>query len=110
MASGIRHVAVEGVQIVRHAVDQVGNNLTARLEWCSTHVEPVWVYGDGSFSCPHDLVVGWSPDEHVITEGPWAIDLAAERALADQLMNACTGDDIDEWVAALAAWRERRGK
>ena len=38
-------------RVTRHAIDQVNNNLTAQLLWCATHVEPVWVYGDGSFEC-----------------------------------------------------------
>ena len=24
----------------------------AVLKWCVTHLEPVWVYSDGSFLCP----------------------------------------------------------
>lgn len=58
--------------VIRHSIDQVGNNLTARLMWCATHVEPVWVFGDGSYECPHDLAVGWNSDVvHVITTPPW---------------------------------------
>lgn len=70
---GVRFTeVVEGV-LVRHGVDQVNNNLTATLCWCQTHVEPVWVYGDRSFSCPNDAVVGWSPGEHVIVRFPAAL-------------------------------------
>lgn len=57
--------------LIRHAIDSVGNNLTATLRWCETHVEPVWQFGDGSFQCPHELVVGWASDGgHVITDFP----------------------------------------
>ncbi len=69
MVSGIRFATVDddGV-LVRHSVDQVGNNLTAHLAWCVTHVEPAWVYGDGSVACWHELLVGWKPDgKHVLT-------------------------------------------
>jgi len=60
--------------VIRHSLDQVGNNLTAELAWCATHCEPVWIYGDGSFSCPHELVVGWSSDgEHRLTSPPWEV-------------------------------------
>ena len=59
-------------RVTRHAVDQVNNNLTAQLLWCATHVEPVWVYGDGSFECPHDAVVGWNSDgNHELVAPPW---------------------------------------
>jgi hypothetical protein len=59
-------------RVTRHAVDQVGNNLTAQLLWCAKHVEPVWVYNDGSFECPHTTVVGWDSDgEHDIVAPPW---------------------------------------
>ena len=72
---GIRYAAFDGAHIVRHAVDQVGNDLTCVLAWCNTHVEPVWVYGDGSFQCPHDLVVGWDSDGgHEIIAFPWPLD------------------------------------
>lgn len=71
---GVKFVNVENGVIVRHAVDQVGNNLTAVLCWCSTHVEPVWVYGDGSFTCPHQLVVGWASDGgHEIEPFPFSV-------------------------------------
>jgi hypothetical protein len=64
--SGIRYAEVIDGVLVCHAVDQVGNNLTATLRWCSTHVEPVWVFGDGSYECPHERSVGWAPDGHEI--------------------------------------------
>jgi hypothetical protein len=70
---GVRVAEVIDGTVVRHAVDQVGNNLTAFLGWCATHVEPAWVYGDGSFSCPHEGVVGWAPDGHEIVAFPWAV-------------------------------------
>lgn len=63
---GVRFVELDASRrVTRHAVDQVGNNLTAQLLWCAKHVEPVWVFNDGSFECPHTTVVGWDSDgEH----------------------------------------------
>lgn len=58
-------------RVIRYKVDQVGNDLTATLMWCDLHHEPVWVYGDGSFECPHERIVGWSPHEHPIVTPPW---------------------------------------
>ena len=58
-------------RVVRYKKDAVGNDLSAVLRWCQTHNEPLWVYGDGSFTCPHERIVGWSPDEHVIVDAPW---------------------------------------
>ena len=59
-------------RVTRHAVDQVNNNLTAQLLWCAKHVEPVWVFNDGSFECPHTTVVGWDSDgEHDLVAPPW---------------------------------------
>lgn len=58
-------------RVVRYKRDWVGNDLTASLMWCETHNEPLWVFGDGSFECPHARVVGWSPREHVVVAPPW---------------------------------------
>lgn len=58
-------------RVVRYKTDVVGNDLSAVLRWCSTHSEPVWVYDDGSGECPHARIIGWSPDEHIIVDGPW---------------------------------------
>lgn len=58
-------------RVIRYKRDQVGNDLIAVLRWCSTHDEPLWVYDDGSFGCPHEATVGWNPDGHEITDGPW---------------------------------------
>jgi hypothetical protein len=70
--SGIRYIEVgDNGEVTRHAIDAVGNNLTATLRWCSTHLEPVWVYGDGSYECPHAVTVGWSPHPHDIASAPW---------------------------------------
>lgn len=70
---GVRFVEVDDAgNVTRHAIDQVGNNLTCRLAWCTKHQEPVWVYGDGSFECPHRTAVGWDSDgEHPLTLPPW---------------------------------------
>lgn len=58
-------------RVVRYRTDQVGNNLDAHLAWCDTHNEPIWVFGDGSFTCPHDLVVGGTTLPHLIVTAPW---------------------------------------
>jgi len=70
---GVRFVELDASRrVTRHAVDQVNNNLTAQLLWCATHVEPVWVYGDGSFQCPHAVAVGWDSDgDHNLVAPPW---------------------------------------
>lgn len=73
-SSQVEVVVVPGSRrVIRYKKDQVGNDLTAVLRWCSTHAEAVWVYDDESVRCPHDLTVGWSPDEHVVTDGPWEV-------------------------------------
>ena len=58
-------------RVVRYKRDQVGNDLTAVLRWCSTHQEPVWEYGDGSWECPQTAAVGWDTGDHRIFSGPW---------------------------------------
>lgn len=58
-------------RVVRYKRDQVGNDLTASLMWCDTHHEPLWVYGDDSYECPHTRVVGWSQEPHNIVAPPW---------------------------------------
>ena len=82
---GVRFVELDASRrVTRHAVDQVNNNLTAQLLWCAKHVEPVWVFNDGSFECPHTTVVGWDSDgwwrpraamrwqrEHDLVAPPW---------------------------------------
>lgn len=68
---GVRYCEQVNDTIIRHSVDQVGNDLTAVLYWCETHVEPVWVYGDGSHTCPHLRIVGWDPDGHEVVSWPW---------------------------------------
>jgi hypothetical protein len=73
MTSGVRFAEVVDGVVVRHAVDQVNNDLTAALRWCATHVEPVWVYGDGSYMCPHERDVGWAPDGHDVVAFPWPV-------------------------------------
>ena len=72
-------------RVIRYKRDQVGNDLTAVLMWCDMHHEPVWVYGDGSFECPHAVTIGWSPDEHPIVAGPWETpqDFGATAAEAE---------------------------
>lgn len=58
-------------RVVRYKVDQVGNDLTAVLRWCETHIDPVWVYSDGSFECPHDQITEVHSDDHAIVDAPW---------------------------------------
>lgn len=58
-------------RVTRTKTDQVGNNLTAHLAWCETHLEPVWVFDDGSFGCPYDCVTEMHSDDHAIGLPPW---------------------------------------
>ncbi len=71
MTATTQTVVTPAGRVVRYKRDQVGNDLTAHLAWCETHSEPVWVYGDLSWECPHTIAVGWSPDAHRITSPPW---------------------------------------
>lgn len=57
-------------RVVRYKSDQVGNDLTAHLAWCATHLEPVWVFSDGSYTCPFDLAVQCPQDDHDLTNPP----------------------------------------
>lgn len=66
-------VVVDSGRVVRYKRDQVGNDLTTHLAWCSTHSEPVWIYSDGSYTCPYDLVIEARTD-HVIGVAPWERD------------------------------------
>lgn len=56
---------------VRYKRDMVGNDLTATLMWCNTHHQPVWVYDDGSYGCPHTHIVEWDTRDHTIETPPW---------------------------------------
>lgn len=60
-------------RVVRYKTDSVGNDLSARLRWCSTHQEPVWVYGDDSYACPYDVMVEVYSDDHDLIDGPWEV-------------------------------------
>jgi hypothetical protein len=74
MSAGIRFAELIEGTITRHAVDQVGNDLTAVLKWCATHVEPVRVFGDRPYTCPHNQTVGWASDgECMILTFPWTV-------------------------------------
>jgi hypothetical protein len=64
-------------RVIRYDKDAVGNDLTATLLWCDRHQEPVWVFGDGSYTCPHERVVEFNTDNHRIVTPPW------ETALTD---------------------------
>lgn len=64
--------------LVLHQLDQVGNDLTKRLAWCTEHNEPAWVYNDGSFVCWWEHITGekqhlkgCGPEQHSIEPGPW---------------------------------------
>lgn len=57
-------------RVVRYRKDE-GIDLTAVLRWCATHNEAVWVFGDGSFSCPHDLIIQYETQPHDIIAGIW---------------------------------------
>lgn len=58
-------------RVTRHKLDAVGNNVTAVLRWCVTHSEPVWVYGDDSYTCPHTRVVEYDTEDHRLVVPPW---------------------------------------
>lgn len=66
-------VVPESRRVRLYRVDAVGNNLDAVLRWCSTHMEPVWVFDDGSFECPYDRVVQVYSDDHELIDGPWEV-------------------------------------
>jgi hypothetical protein len=72
---GKQFVQVEVVpplhRVVRYKRDMVGNDLTATLAWCDTHQEPVWLYGDGSYTCPHEWIIEWNDGSHVLVAPPW---------------------------------------
>jgi len=58
-------------RVVRDKIDMAGNDLSAVLVWCATHGQAVWQYRDGSFTCPHTLIVEWDTEDHVIVAPPW---------------------------------------
>lgn len=66
---GVVFVTIEQGVLVRNKIDDVGNNLTCRLHWCDTHHEPVWIYGDGSYCCPHDQITD-TISEHQVVDFP----------------------------------------
>ena len=43
------------------------------MVWCASHEEPVWLYSDGSATCPYDLTVR-SANEHKLEAGTWEKD------------------------------------
>lgn len=47
----------------------------AVLRWCATHLEPLWIFDDGSFACPHDLMVETTTPDHELVDGPWEVTL-----------------------------------
>ena len=57
-------------RVIRYSRDAVGNDLTAVLRWCVTHNDPVWVFGDGSYECPHDTTTRVQSD-HELIDAPW---------------------------------------
>ncbi len=66
-------------RVIRWHKSLVGSDLTSVLRWCETHVEPVWVHTDGSYECPHTLVVQWDTRDHVIVNPPWETPSAARQ-------------------------------
>lgn len=59
-------------RVIRYRKDQVGNDLTAELGWCETHQEPIWIFNDGSYTCPVDAIIGHSAIEgHTIVPPLW---------------------------------------
>lgn len=60
-----REISLDGGTLVRRSKG-LAIDVTARLHWCTTHMECVWVYGDGSHECPHDLVIESSSRDHVL--------------------------------------------
>lgn len=68
-------------RVVRYSKDQVGNDLTAALQWCDLHDEPVWIYGDGSFCCPHERVVEVAED-HLIVTPPWELHIDGSECVS----------------------------
>lgn len=78
-ASTVQVVVVpDSRRVVRYKRDQVGNDLTAVLRWCSTHNEALWVYDDGSFECPHDRITEVRSDDHAVIDGPWEVPASGE--------------------------------
>lgn len=71
MASSTQTIVTPAGRVVRYKRDEVGNDLTAHLAWCETHSEPVWVYGDLSWECPHDVIVQCPSYNHRIAAPPW---------------------------------------
>jgi hypothetical protein len=81
--SGAHLVDVDGDgNLVVHAIDAVGNNVTHRLAWCAEHHEPVFVYDDGSLRCWWEDMTGHhGPEHHRVVplhvsaapdeQGPW---------------------------------------
>lgn len=67
------HIVEPKRRVIRYYRDLAGNDLTAILQWCSTHAEPIWIYNDGSGKCPHEWHVGAESDDHVIVPPPWEI-------------------------------------
>jgi hypothetical protein len=66
-------------RIVKYKKDMVGNDLTAVLMWCQTHQDPVWVFKDDSYTCPHTREVEIDTHDHVIVEGPWIEEADRDR-------------------------------
>lgn len=71
-------ITVEDGVVIHHQIDRVGNDLTRRLAWCAIHLQPAWVYRDGSFVCWWEDITGHKqhlsscgPEDHEIEPGPW---------------------------------------
>lgn len=59
--------------LVRDRQDMPGNDLTTVMRWCSTHDEVVWLYNDGSYTCPHEMVIEYDDGTHVLTDPPFTV-------------------------------------
>jgi hypothetical protein len=66
-----RKIDVVDGELVRTILTDTGI-VTARavLKFCTAHLEPVWVYGDGTYSCPHDDILGYPSDTHILSDFP----------------------------------------
>lgn len=64
--------------LVRDKQDLAGNDLSGVLRWCETHLEPVWVYNDGSYACPQEYVIEYDDGTHVIGNLPFDISVSVK--------------------------------
>ena len=70
--------------VVRDRQDMPGNDLTTVMRWCETHDEVVWLYNDGSYSCPQALAVEHDDGSHVLVRPPFTISADARVVPEDR--------------------------